>query len=85
MCRNVTFFIDRNLGSRIVAQALVNAGENVQVHDEHFPMDAKDEEWIPVVCQRGWIILTKDSRIAYRQIRESRRMERCANIAPVAN
>ncbi len=36
---------------------------DVRVHDEHFPADAKDEDWLPVVGQRGWIVLMKDKRI----------------------
>jgi hypothetical protein len=30
-------------------------------------VDAKDADWLPVVGKRGWIVLTKDDRIRYRQ------------------
>ena len=60
------FFLDRSLGKHIVADALRHAGAQVEVHDDHFPMDAKDHEWLPPVGERGWIVLTRDDRIRYR-------------------
>lgn len=60
------FFIDRSLGRKIVAQALREIGETVEVHDDHFAPDAKDEDWLVKVGKRGWIVLTKDDRIRYR-------------------
>jgi hypothetical protein len=36
------------------------------VHDDHFLQDARDEEWLREVGQRGWIVLTRDDRIRYR-------------------
>jgi len=59
-------FIDRSLGRRIVADALRQAGAEVHVHDDHFPPDARDEEWLRVVGEHGWIVLTKDKMIRYR-------------------
>lgn len=38
----------------------------MRVHDDYFPQNAKDEEWLPVVGERGWIVLTKDQKIRYR-------------------
>jgi hypothetical protein len=60
------FFIDRSLGKKIVAQALRDSGETVEIHDDHFLPDAKDEDWLVEVGSRGWIVLTKDDRIRYR-------------------
>jgi uncharacterized protein with PIN domain len=60
------FFIDRSLGRKIVAQALREIGETVEIHDDHFAPDAKDEDWLVEVGKRGWIVLTKDDRIRYR-------------------
>jgi len=60
------FFLDRNLGRKAVADALRQASVEVHVHDEHFPPDARDEEWLAEVGKRGWIVLTKDTRIRYR-------------------
>src|SRR6266508_235906 len=62
----LVFFIDRALGRKIVAQALRQIGETVEIHDDHFAPDAKDEDWLFEVGKRGWIVLTKDDRIRYR-------------------
>jgi len=70
-----TFFIDRSLGQKIVAQALRDAGATVVVHDDRFPPDAPDEDWLHEVGQRGWIVLTKDKRIRYRE-NERRALQR---------
>ncbi len=57
-----TFFLDRSLGKELIANALRGANVNVQVHDAHFPSNAKDEDWLGEVGKRGWIVLTKDRR-----------------------
>ena len=59
----LVFFIDRSLGRKIVAQALREISETVEIHDDHFAPDAKDEAWLAEVGKRGWIVLTKDDRI----------------------
>ncbi|PYX74168.1 MAG: hypothetical protein DMG72_10930 [Acidobacteria bacterium] len=58
----LTFFLDRSLGKQTVAGALRNAGVLAEVHDDHFAPDAKDQEWLPEVGKRRWIVLTKDRR-----------------------
>ncbi len=58
-----TFFIDRSVGGRIVAEALLTAGETVEIHDDHFAKDAPDVEWLAAVGAKGWIVLSKDDRI----------------------
>jgi hypothetical protein len=60
------FFLDRCLGKKILASALRAANLNVEVHDDHFPPDAKDEYWLQIVGAHGWIVLTSDRRIRYR-------------------
>lgn len=40
----------------------------IHIHDDDFPIDAKDEEWLPVVAKKGWVILTKDKDIRHRKI-----------------
>jgi hypothetical protein len=60
------FFLDRNLGTKQVANALRLASAVVEIHNDHFPPGADDEEWLPEVGRRGWIVLTKDDRIRYR-------------------
>jgi predicted nuclease of predicted toxin-antitoxin system len=62
------FFLDRSLGKIRIATALRQAGAIVHVHDDYFPPDAKDETWLSYVGQHGWIVLTKDHRIRYRNL-----------------
>ncbi len=38
----------------------------MEVHDDHFALDAPDEVWLQGVGQRGWVVLTKDKNIRYR-------------------
>lgn len=59
----VTFFIDRCLGKKRIAQVLTKAGITVALHDDHFPDNAQDVDWLPEVGKKGWVILTKDSSI----------------------
>jgi predicted nuclease of predicted toxin-antitoxin system len=58
----LTFFLDRSLGKELIATALREAKVLVEVHDDQFAPNAKDEEWLAEVGRRGWIVLTKDRR-----------------------
>lgn len=60
------FFIDRSLGKRVVADELSAEGVRVEKHDDHFPQDATDEEWLAECGNQGWVVLTRDKRIRYR-------------------
>ena len=62
------FFVDRSLGKNVISQALRNANCEVRVHDELFPQDATDEEWLREVGRNGWIVLTKDKNIRFREL-----------------
>jgi predicted nuclease of predicted toxin-antitoxin system len=64
----LVFFVDRSLGRRIIPGALRDAGEEVRVHDEHFPQNAKDEVWLAEAGKNQWVVLTKDKNIRYRAI-----------------
>ncbi|MCY4647171.1 MAG: hypothetical protein OXE73_09880 [Gammaproteobacteria bacterium] len=60
------FFVDRDLGRRILPDALERAGLAVERHDLHFAPDTPDEVWIPRVAQQGWVIVSGDKRILRR-------------------
>ena len=60
---SLVFFIDRSLGRKYVALALRAAGATVEVHDDHFPQDTPDVDWLKEVGRRGWVVLSKDVRI----------------------
>lgn len=62
MAERPTYYVDRCLG-KFVGAALRAAGADVRLHDDHFAQDARDEDWIPDVASRGWVILTKDKNI----------------------
>jgi predicted nuclease of predicted toxin-antitoxin system len=66
--RSTTFFIDRCLGGKRIAEVLRNAGISVEIHDDHFDKGAQDVDWLPDVGRRGWIVLTKDARIGKRPL-----------------
>ena len=44
----------------------------VEIHDDHFSPDAEDADWLRVVGQRGWAVLTKDERIRRRPVERRR-------------
>ncbi len=62
----LTFFLDWNLGKHVIANTLREAGARVEIHDDHFPVGAQDNEWLPAVGKKGWVVLTKDQRIRHR-------------------
>lgn len=62
------FFIDRSVGKNSVAAPLREAGLTVELHDDHFPQDALDEEWLVEVGRRRWYVITRDDRIRYRRL-----------------
>lgn len=49
-----------------MAGILRTAGLNVEIHDDHFAQDAKDEEWLMIAGNKQWIVVTRDERIRYR-------------------
>ncbi len=59
----LTFFVDRSLGAHDVPHALRTAGALAEIHDDHFAPDTPDTVWLAEVGARGWVVLTKDSRI----------------------
>lgn len=59
----VEFFADRILGSRIFPEIVRQSGITLHRHTDHFAHDALDHEWLPVVANRGWIILSRDAAI----------------------
>ena len=57
------FFLDRNLGSKQLAEALGKEGLAVRVHDQHFKPDEADDVWLASCGQRSWVAITLDRRI----------------------
>ena len=61
-----TLFLDRNLGRHIIADRLRSEGMKVEVHDDHLPLDAPDEDWVALVGRKRWVAVTKDKNVRYR-------------------
>ena len=55
------------MGRRIFAEALRAANLRVEVHDDHFAQAEKDEVWLRQVGVKGWVAITCDQGIRYRQ------------------
>jgi hypothetical protein len=51
---------------RAIGRRLQHEGLRAELHDHHFAQGTPDAEWLPEVGQRGWVVLTKDTRIRYR-------------------
>lgn len=62
-----TFFIDRALGSNRLPEKLRLNGFIIQVHDDHYDEKTTDVEWLKLVGDRNWFVITKDKRIRYRE------------------
>jgi hypothetical protein len=56
-------FVDRNLGSRRVVDAIRSAGYTAIVHDEYFDQATPDIEWLSTVGKKGWVVLSHDVNI----------------------
>lgn len=61
-----------------MAGVLRNAGLVIEIHDDHFPQNAQDSEWLTAAGKKSWIVVTRDERIRYR-IAEKQAMRR-ANV-----
>src|SRR5438105_8486798 len=61
---DVVFFIDRCLG-RGLWIALRAAGIKAEHKDDHFAQNTDDDVWMPEVGKRGWVVLTRDTRIRF--------------------
>src|SRR5262245_50182074 len=68
--RDFVFFLDKCLGRKIVADALRNAGQRVELMEDHFDADVEDTIWVPAVGARGWIILTKDRALRHNSLEQ---------------
>ena len=72
MAEQPEFFIDRSLGRRTVAEALLECGLVVHtmasVYGERIGQGLKDETWLRDVGERGWVVLMKDDAIRRRPL-----------------
>ncbi len=64
--KDIPYYLDRNMGKHVIADALRGAGFTVELHDDHLAPDAPDEDWIALVGRKKWLAITKDKNIRYR-------------------
>lgn len=76
----LSVFLDRSLGREPLREQLIALGLRVELHDDHFARDERDEIWLAQVARRGWVVLTKDARIRYRPLERSALRESGARV-----
>jgi predicted nuclease of predicted toxin-antitoxin system len=64
----LVLFVDESLDSLTVVEALREAGAVVARHADHFDKGTPDETWLAHAGTHGWVVLTRDKRIRYRQL-----------------
>ena len=58
------FFLDRAVAKKTV-EMLREQAIIFHRHDDLFPQNTLDTEWLPEVGRRGWFVITQDQRIRY--------------------
>ena len=61
------FFTDRDLG-KTFPRILQEAGIAIEPHSDHFAGETPDAEWLPVVADRDWYVLSNDLGIHRKRI-----------------
>lgn len=54
------------MGGKAIRDALRNAFLQVQTHSTWFRHNTPDEEWLPIVGEKKWVVLMRDKRIGHR-------------------
>ena len=59
----MTLFFDRDVGVSLPrALMMLKLPTPVEYHQRYFPIDAKDDMWMPTVGSQGWTLIGHDSR-----------------------
>jgi hypothetical protein len=56
-------FLDRDIWSIKLGDALIEAGIPFLAHHQRFSPDARDEDWLAEAGRQAWIVLTRDQHI----------------------
>jgi hypothetical protein len=60
----LVLFLDENhCRNTHIIEAIEERGIVCEKHLDHFASGSEDTEWLPVIAQRGWCLLTTDARI----------------------
>jgi len=65
-------------GRKIAAAIAKASGCPAEIHRDHFDVTAEDVDWLPEIGRRGWILITKDSKIMRKE--SERRALLAANV-----
>ncbi len=65
---SLVFFVDESLDNLIVVEALRAAGASVKRLTEEFGRGTPDQDWLQHAGKQGWVVLTRDKKIRYRQL-----------------
>lgn len=66
--KRTTFFLDRSLSGKVIAEELRKNGVKVESHSTWFRHNTEDVDWLPWVGEKKWVVLTSDARIGKRPI-----------------
>ena len=62
-------FLDENLcNCQPILKSLEESGVKYERHLDHWPAGTPDEQWIPKVGEKGWILLTRDQNMRYNEL-----------------
>jgi len=64
---DLVLFLDECLGTTDVPEALRLQSLRVEVFLEHFKSGTPDQDWLPIVGGKSWVVLTKDKMIRKRE------------------
>lgn len=64
----LTYFVDHDLGTKILPDRLRSLGATVEILSDHFNPNTRDVDWIPRIATRGWVILTHDRAITHNRL-----------------
>lgn len=62
LLNNVVFFLDRSTGKQLAINLRL-LGLNVETHDNHFPQNSLDVEWLTYCGELGWVVISSDRAI----------------------
>jgi hypothetical protein len=69
MPHDFVLFIDENhCNNRRILAVLQELGVAYESYLDHFQRGMADSEWLPIIGQRGWALLTTDRRIRYHNL-----------------
>jgi hypothetical protein len=61
-------YLDENLDNcKPIMEALADSNVRFECHHNYFKRGTADDEWLPFVAGRSWVVLTKDKRNRYNE------------------